>query len=68
MPANTLTYSSSPSEYDDVSIPCKVPNVIICTEAFNDTVLAANPNAGILAASFASAFDTTVVLPEIPDI
>src|SRR6056300_1350458 len=67
-PAVVETNNSSPSEKLDVSNPLNLPNVYIETEPFKLASAATTPKAGILAASSASALETTVVFPEMPDI
>ena len=67
-PAVVETNNSSPSEKLDVSNPLNLPNVYIETDAFKLASAATTPKAGIFAESSASALETTVVFPEIPDI
>ena len=66
-PAVVDTYSSSPAEYAEVSISYTVPKVTTLTFALRFASVSAIPNAGIFAASSASAFITTGLLPLTPD-
>ena len=67
-PAVVPTNSSVPSVQLEVSILERVPKVYIVISEPDEAVSAATPNAGIFDASSASAKDTTVLFPLIPDI
>src|SRR5210317_93505 len=66
-PAVVSTYTVSPALNADVSSSYSVPNVTMLTAAFRLASASAKPNAAILLASSASAFDTSGVLPDTPD-
>src|SRR5210317_614105 len=66
-PAVVSTYTVSPALNADVSSSYSVPNVTTLTAAFRLASASAKPNAAILLASSASAFDTSGVLPDTPD-